>query len=140
MNRTVLRKAAWRFTRENVGHPLSRNGTLGENPAGLQCVNVPNDYWAALGLESWSDNAIDWIGRSDAYREWLPMGGWQRIHSGDVGVLHPGGDVSPFGHVVLLLDGTRLPPLCIEQDWPVGSVCQLGGHQRELYAGVVRVR
>jgi hypothetical protein len=138
--RSLLRRRAWQLSADLVGVPLTRNGTLGENPSGLQCVNLPNTHWARLGLPSWYGNASDWIGRSDEWREWRPWSRAMRLWSGDVCVFVPGGNIASDGHVDVVLDGRDPYWLGLDVNYPTGSPCELRRHMRVEIAGHIRCR
>lgn len=60
------------------------------------------------------------------------------LHSGDVFVL-PRSDELEFGHVGIVLDGTRSPIWTLDQNWPIGVAMFDQRHERATVAGVQRI-
>lgn len=137
--RTRLRKAAWRIAWNHLGLYMLRDGAAGTNPNGAQCVNLPACYWEQLGLEAVWGNAAAWVGYESKSLMWLPVGTLPRGQAGDVAVI-PAGPLTPEGHVVLILDGSRTPYMGAELNYPTGSPVELCHRQISDAAGVLRVR
>lgn len=135
----ALRRWVWAFRGEHRGTFLTVNGRLGDNPAGAQCVNVPNGLYRSLGVPSIVGNAADWVGFSDSYREWLDTSSGLRLLVGDVAVFRPD-IVGVNGHVDIVLDGSRRPYEGLDQNWPLGAPVVEVFHHEAALAGVVRLR
>jgi hypothetical protein len=135
----TLRRQAWKLAWRNLHAPLVVNGSIGLNPAGAQCVNVPNAYWDELGLPAFYGNAAEWVGRADASRVWLPASERLWVFAGDVAVIGASGDF-PEGHVVLVLDASRSPYIGVQQNSPAGSPVGLCRLSPSLPSGFIRVR
>jgi hypothetical protein len=131
------REAAWAFYREHVGGYLLRNGSIGDNPNGAQCVNVANTYWETIGFLSMFGNAGDWVGRRTQSLAWLPARSGISVRAGDVAVF-PVGGVHPDGHVALVLDGSRFPWVGLQQNSPTGSPVVLCSYYDRDAAGFLR--
>lgn len=132
-------RRVWSFARMTVGELVTANGSLGENPSGAQCVNICNLWWAHNGASQLYGNASDWVGVRTASLEWLPMRHSRRLRAGDVAVFHPSSS-APDGHVDVVLDGSRIPYLGLDQNWPLGAAVSFVEHDRELLAGLIRYR
>lgn len=134
-----LQHLAWGMARTWAGHPLISNGTLGPNENGPQCTNVPNTFYALQGMAAVPGDAADWAGFHDSDREWVGRHDNLQLRVGDVAVFGRSAE-TPFGHVDLVLDGSRLPYLGLDQDWPWGAPVSYVRHMRASIAGVIRVR
>lgn len=137
MSKGVTTREAWQFVRSVLHHCLTDNGTLGPNPYGAQCVNLLNWWWAVLGVGQRYGNAADWIGQPGNGTRWLEMRDGLRLIHGDAAVLTRAAS-GEFGHVALIVDGSRRAPVVAEQNWPLGSCVELGEHSRAALAGVIR--
>ncbi len=122
-----------------MGQALLQNGSIGANPNGAQCVDIPNTYWQRFGVEAWYGNASDWLGKGDQRRRWLPAEPGLRLLSGDVFVLGRSVD-TPEGHVGLVVDGSKSPYLAVEQNYPTGSLVHMCRRYVGDAAGFVRLR
>jgi hypothetical protein len=136
--RRHLRRTAWGLWRDVGGLFITANGSLGENPSGAQCVNVPNFLWDRLGIPQLFGNAADWVGSRSYHTKWLVMGEGLRLFAGDVVVWSSDG-APPDGHVDVVLDGSRVPFLGMDQNYPLGSPVHLQSHIKNGAAGVIRV-
>lgn len=137
--RREQRMRTWAFARATIGAFLVRNGSLGINPYGAQCVNVPNCFWQRLGLPAIEGNAGDWVGILAAGRRWIQSGAGRRPEAGDCLVFPPSPSM-PFGHVDITLDGHgRGLVLGVDQNFPIGSPCSQVWHDLGLVAGWIRV-
>lgn len=133
-----MQRRTWQFFRDFRGTYLFRNGTLGTNPYGAQCVNPPDDFWESMGIPAIAGNAVDWIGAEDAYRRWVPATTRTRLVHGDVCVFRPEW-VGPNGHVSIVLDGSGSMVATLDQNWPLGSPVSEVWHHRASVAGVLRI-
>lgn len=133
-----MRLKTWEFYWETRGAFLFGNGSLGRNPYGAQCVNLPNDFWATMGIPSIAGNASEWVGAEDAYRKWVPATTPIRMVHGDVCVFRPEW-VGPNGHVSIVLDGRRSLVATFDQNWPLGSPVSEVWHHPASVAGVLRI-
>ncbi len=138
-SRRARRLAAWSLTWRRLGEGVLQNGSIGLNPNGAQCVDIPNSYWERFGVGAWFGNACDWVGQGDGRRLWLPSRPGLRVLAGDVFVL--GSSVNtPEGHVGLVLDGSMSPYVASEQNYPTGSPLHLCRRYVGDAAGFVRLR
>ena len=133
------RRHAWTFAHTWAGKYLTHNGTLGENPNGAQCVNVPNGFWATLGVPAVVGNASEWAGYQDGHRTWLPWSSELAPVVGDCVVFRVG-VADPDGHVALVLDGTKTPPFSLMQNYPTGCPVQLCELLQIGVEGIIRLR
>lgn len=134
------RRKAWGFARQTLGRHLLQNGALGANPSGAQCVNVPNTWWATRAVSNLFGDARDWYGQSTTSLQWHVMSSRLRPRVGDVAVWVPGGEVSDFGHVSVVMWDYGAKVLSLDQDWPTGAPVSYVLHDREVLAGVIRIR
>ena len=121
-----------------LGTSVVQNGSLGENPNFSQCVNIPNDFWLRFGVPAVSGDAGDWVGYCDRYRQWHAVRSSYPPRAGDVAVLARG-PLTPEGHVVLVLDGSRAPYIGAEENYPTGSPVSLCSRYRSDAAGFLRL-
>lgn len=136
--RRYMRRTAWRMYRDLAGRALLVNGGLGANPAGAQCVNVPNELWRRVGAPQLYGNASNFLRQWGYGVEWFDMSSRLRLRAGDV-VVWSAGSAPPDGHVDVVLDGSREPWLGLDQNFPLGSVVHPQSHIRDGVAGVLRV-
>jgi hypothetical protein len=134
-----MKRSAWALSRTLDGLSVTANGSLGTNPNGPQCVNVPNALWELVGAEERYGNAVDWLGVSSARVRWFSFSPRLRLRAGDVAVWGSSPS-APFGHVDVVLDGSTDPFLGLDQNYPIGSVVHHQSHPRAGLAGVLRVQ
>lgn len=137
MTELKLRRKVWKFARYMMGKAPDYNGTVGPNPAGAQCVNLCNYWFAVLGVSQFSGNAVDWVGAHTANVKWHEMNGGLRLRHGDVAVF-TGAGYSPEGHVAVVMDGSKDPVETLDLNFPEGSRIELREHYRSGMAGCLR--
>lgn len=114
------RQVAWDLAHLLSGQPYSWNYT-GPNPAGVECVNVPNAFRRVLGLPQIHGNASAWWEHQDG--ETINFPGYEaaRLLAGDI-VVYPVSADRPDGHVQLVLDGHSPRNLTVlEENSPEGA-------------------
>lgn len=119
-------------------YPL-RNGAMGANPNGAQCVNLANCFWESVGRGALSGNAGTWVGVENEWLRWIPLGHEVALNAGDVFVLADG-PLTPEGHVGIVLDASRTPYMGAELNYPTGSPVQLCNRYRNDAAGFLRLK
>ena len=134
-----MRRATWSFQREVSRTFLERNGTLGVNPAGAQCVNVPNSFWETFQLEAVPGDAWQFEGYEDAARHYVPHINIGPYLVGDV-LVFARSSLYPLGHVAVVLDGSRGRLLTLSQNVPPGEPVHEVRFPRKLPVGLIRLR
>lgn len=137
--RVRLRLLAWRVWRSLQGSYLTVGAEGLEDPAGAQCTHVPNYLWRRAGAGQLFGDASSWVGRAPGGTEWIPASGLLRLRAGDVVVFYPS-TVGQHGHVDVVLNGSKVPWVGMDQNWPIGSPVSKVRHSRSQVAGVIRVR
>jgi hypothetical protein len=136
--RAHLRTAAWDLGRLYAGRDVIYNGP-DVNPAGAQCVNVPNEFRRMLGLTWWEGNASSWAGPGMDRAVWIPAEYLVEPLAGDVAVFL-GSPYSEYGHTALVLDGSHAPMVTLaEQDYPIGAGVSLNSRVLDNLVGVQRL-
>lgn len=114
------------FSKHNMGHFLPRNGSLGVNRSGNQCVNLWNWWLVELGIPCMAGNAGDFVGTDlkptnlkRGYR-WIRNRPWNKPSPGD-GVVFLGAETGGFGHVAVCLTSGVYGLHTLDQNWPEGS-------------------
>jgi hypothetical protein len=128
-----------RYTQLVAGEDLTRNGTLGENEAGVQCVNVWNTWLWFIGFPSQWGNARDFVGQDLKYLHYVRKEEWNIPEAGD-GVLFTGPTISPFGHVGVCLEAQTGLLVTLDADYPPGSWVHRQAHDYAEVAGWLHPR
>ena len=136
MNGNQREKIVSRFVDRWDGIRLTRNGNLGPNPNGAQCVNVANQWCAHLDIEPFYGNADTfWTDPSPDCQKIANVPG-NAPHRGDIVVFDPTPDglIGPAGHVDVCIWATLSDFLGLDQNYPDGTAIHQQSH---IYDGVV---
>lgn len=106
---------------------MSQSGVFGPNPAGPQCVNVPNTWAHRVGRGAFEGNAVDFIGQRPRGWRWVSNGPTNVPRRGSV-VVFFGPETGELGHVDVFLFGTQHFLVGLDQNWPDGSPCRRVRH------------
>lgn len=129
-----------------VGHYgglyINSDGTLGPNPYGAQCVNLPNTWMANIGADQFPGNAASFEYDSHPDCDWIANTPANFPFPGDVVVWAANSNAGlPYGHVDMGLQGANVNNFTgFDQNWPLNSPCHSVWHNYNDVAGFLRCR
>lgn len=129
-----------------VGHYsglyIYSDGSMGANPYGAQCVNLPNVWMQNIGAEQFPGNAATFEFDSHPDCDWIPNTPTNYPMPGDIVVWAASSAAGlPYGHVDLGLQGANVNNFTgFDQNWPLNSPCHSEWHNYNDVAGFLRPR
>lgn len=130
------------FVGRYMGTKLPDDGTMGPNPYGAQCVDLPNEWCVNLGIEQFPGNASSFEFDSHPDCDYIPNTPTSVPMPGDIVVWAASSAAGlPYGHVDIALKGASVNNFTgFDQNWPLNSPCHAEWHTYNDVAGYLRPR